>query len=122
MGPPEFAVPSLRVLTEREDTLVAVVTQPAQPAGRGMVPRPSAVKTCALEHNIPLFQPAKLHSPEVVEHLRAWQPDLLVIAAYGKLLPKRLLDLPPHGCINVHASLLPKYRGAAPIQWAIDNG
>lgn len=122
MGTPQFAVPSLRVLIEREDTLVGVVTQPDQPAGRGMAFRPTAVKVCALEHDIPVFQPTKLRTPEVLERLRSWQPDLLVIAAYGKLLPKSLLDLPPRGCINVHASLLPKYRGAAPIQWAIANG
>lgn len=122
MGTPEFAVPSLRVLIERGDTLVGVVTQPDQPAGRGMALRSSAVKACALEHDIPIFQPAKLRSPEVLERLHDWRPDLLVIAAYGKLLPKGVLDLPPHGCINVHASLLPKYRGAAPIQWAIANG
>ena len=122
MGTPDFAVPSLRVLIEGPDTLVGVVTQPDQPAGRGMALRPSAVKAYALEHDIPVFQPAKLRPPEVVARLRDWQPDLLVIAAYGKLLPTSLLDLPPHGCINVHASLLPKYRGAAPIQWAIANG
>ena len=122
MGTPDFAVPSLRVLVEGQDALVGVVTQPDQPAGRGMALRPSAVKACALEHDIPVFQPAKLRPPEVVARLRDWQPDLLVIAAYGKLLPTSLLDLPPHGCINVHASLLPKYRGAAPIQWAIANG
>ena len=122
MGTPDFAVPSLRALIEGPDTLVGVVTQPDQPAGRGMALRPSAVKVCALEHDIPVFQPARLRPPEVVARLRDWQPDLLVIAAYGKLLPTNLLDLPPHGCINVHASLLPKYRGAAPIQWAIANG
>ena len=122
MGTPDFAVPSLRTLVEGPDTLVGVVTQPDQPAGRGMALRPSAVKACALEHDIPVFQPAKLRPPEVMARLRDWQPDLLVIAAYGKLLPTSLLDLPPHGCINVHASLLPKYRGAAPIQWAIAHG
>ena len=122
MGTPEFAVPSLRVLMTREDPLIGVVTQPDQPAGRGLARYPSAVKSCALEHDIPIFQPAKLRPPEVLERLRAWRPDLLVIAAYGKLLPKGLLDLPLHGCINVHASLLPKYRGAAPIQRAIVNG
>ncbi len=122
MGTPQFAVPSLRVLIERQDPLVGVVTQPDQPAGRGLARHPSAVKACALEHHIPIFQPAKLRPPEVLERLRAWRPDLLVIAAYGKLLPKSLLDLPSRGCINVHASLLPRYRGAAPIQWAIANG
>ena len=122
MGTPAFAVPSLQVLIGGEDPVVGVVTQPDQPAGRGMALHPSPVKVCALNYHIPIFQPPKLRTPEVLEQLQAWQPDLIVIAAYGKLLPPTLLDLPPYGCINVHASLLPKYRGAAPIQWAIANG
>ncbi len=123
MGTPDFAVPSLRALLDGEDAVVGVCTQPDQPAGRGMALRPSPVKVCALEHQVPVFQPPKLRRvPEVLEQLTSWQPDLIVIAAYGKILPPPILDLPPHGCINVHASLLPKYRGAAPIQWAIADG
>ena len=123
MGTPDFAVPSLRALLDGEDAVVGVCTQPDQPAGRGMALRPSPVKVCALEHQVPVFQPPKLRRvPAVLEQLTSWQPDLIVIAAYGKILPPPILDLPPHGCINVHASLLPKYRGAAPIQWAIADG
>lgn len=123
MGTPDFAVPSLQVLLDGEDTLVGVCTQPDQPAGRGMALRPSPVKVCALEHQVPVFQPPKLRRvPEVLEQLIIWHPDLIVIAAYGKILPTTILDLPRHGCINVHASLLPKYRGAAPIQWVIADG
>ncbi len=123
MGTPDFAVPSLRALLDGEDAVVGVCTQPDQPAGRGMALRPSPVKVCALEHQVPVFQPPKLRRvPAVLEQLTSWHPDLIVIAAYGKILPPPILDLPPHGCINVHASLLPKYRGAAPIQWAIADG
>ena len=123
MGTPDFAVPSLQALLDSEDTVVGVCTQPDQPAGRGMALQPSPVKVCALEHQVSVFQPSKLRRvPEVLEQLTTWQPDLIVIAAYGKILPTTILDLPPHGCINVHASLLPKYRGAAPIQWAIADG
>ena len=123
MGTPDFAVPSLRALLDGEDAVVGVCTQPDQPAGRGMALRPSPVKVCALEHQVPVFQPPKLRRvPAVLAQLTSWQPDLIVIAAYGKILPPPILDLPPHGCINVHASLLPKYRGAAPIQWAIADG
>ncbi len=123
MGTPDFAVPSLQALLDGEDAVVGVCTQPDQPAGRGMALRPSPVKVCALEHQVPVFQPPKLRRvPAVLEQLTTWQPDLIVIAAYGKILPPPILDLPPHGCINVHASLLPKYRGAAPIQWAIADG
>jgi methionyl-tRNA formyltransferase len=122
MGTPEFAVPSLRVLLEGEDTVVGVVTQPDQPSGRGMALHAPPVKILAEAHHIPVFQPAKLRVPGVLEHLQAWQSDLIVVAAYGKILPSAILELPPHGCINVHASLLPKYRGAAPIQWAIVRG
>ncbi len=122
MGTPDFAVPSLQALLDGEDSVVGVFTQPDQRAGRGMALRPSPVKVCSLEHQVPVFQPPKLRVPEVLEQLKTWQPDLIVIAAYGKILPKTILDLPLHGCINVHASLLPKYRGAAPIQWAIADG
>jgi len=122
MGTPDFAVPSLQALLDGEDQVVSVVAQPDQPAGRGMTLRAPPVKVLAEAHHVPVFQPSKLRPPEVLEHLRAWQPDLIVVAAYGKILPTTILALPPYGCINVHASLLPKYRGAAPIQWAIARG
>lgn len=122
MGTPEFAVPSLQMLLEGKDLVVGVVTQPDQPSGRGMAFHAPPVKVLAEAHHVPIFQPPKLRVPGVVEHLRAWQPDLIVVAAYGRILPTTILTLPPLGCINVHASLLPKYRGAGPIQWAIANG
>jgi methionyl-tRNA formyltransferase len=122
MGTPEFAVPSLQVLLEGKDQVVGVVTQPDQPSGRGMAFHAPPVKVLAAAHHIPVFQPAKLRIPGVLEQLQAWQPDLIVVAAYGRILPTTILTLPPLGCINVHASLLPKYRGAGPIQWALANG
>lgn len=122
MGTPEFAVPSLRALLEGSDLVVGVVTQPDQPSGRGMAPHAPPVKVLAEAHHLPVFQPAKLRVPGVLEQLQSWQPDLIVVAAYGRILPTTILTLPPLGCINVHASLLPKYRGAGPIQWAIANG
>jgi methionyl-tRNA formyltransferase len=122
MGTPEFAVPSLQVLLSGQDPVVGVFTQPDQPSGRGMAFHAPPVKVLADAHHVPVFQPAKLRVPEVLEQLQAWQPDLIVVAAYGRILPTTILTLPPLGCINVHASLLPKYRGAGPIQWAIANG
>lgn len=122
MGTPEFAVPSLQVLLSGKDTVVGVVTQPDQPAGRGMSLHAPPVKVLASAHRIPVFQPTKLRIPGVIEQLRSWQPDLIIVAAYGRILPTTILTLPPLGCINVHASLLPKYRGAGPIQWAIACG
>ncbi len=122
MGTPEFAVPALRALLESEDTVVGVVCQPDKPAGRRLDLRPPPVKDCARAHAVPVFQPQKIRTPAALEHLHGWQPDLIVVAAYGKILPKTILALPPCGCINIHASLLPKYRGAAPMQWAIAHG
>lgn len=122
MGTPEFAVPSLQVLLDGQDVVVGVVTQPDQPSGRGMILHAPPVKKLAEAYQVPVFQPAKLRTPEALEPFRAWQPDLIVVAAYGRMLPNSVLTLPPLGCINVHASLLPKYRGAAPIQWAIAEG
>jgi methionyl-tRNA formyltransferase len=122
MGTPEFAVPSLQILVHGDDPVVGVVTQPDQPAGRGMALHAPPVKRLAEEHHLPVFQPAKLRVPDVLERLQSWQPDLIVVAAYGRMLPNTILMLPRYGCINVHASLLPKYRGAGPIQWAIANG
>jgi methionyl-tRNA formyltransferase len=121
-GTPEFAVPSLRALLAGADPVVGVVCQPDKPAGRGQRVTLPPVKQVALEAHVPVLQPEKLRPPEFLEALRDWAPDLIVVAAYGRILPKSVLDLPRHGCINVHGSLLPKYRGAAPIQWAILRG
>ncbi|WP_166238110.1 methionyl-tRNA formyltransferase [Paenibacillus turpanensis] len=122
MGTPDFAVPSLRLLLEEGYHVVGVVTQPDRPKGRKKVLTPTPVKEEALKHGLPVYQPLKLRAPEAVEEVRALQPDLIITAAYGQILPKSVLDLPKHGCINVHGSLLPKYRGGAPIQRAIMNG
>lgn len=121
-GTPEFAVPSLRALLAGRDPVIGVVCQPDKPAGRGQHLAVPPVKQAAVDAGLPVFQPEKLRAPETLETLASWSPDLIVVAAYGKILPKIVLDLPPLGCINVHASLLPKYRGAAPIQWAIWRG
>ena len=121
-GTPAFAVPSLRALLQRGHEIAGVFTQPDRPAGRGHAPRVSAVKRLALERALAIEQPETLRDPAVGERLRALAPEVIVVVAYGKILPKSVLDLPPHGAINVHASLLPKYRGAAPIQRAILAG
>jgi methionyl-tRNA formyltransferase len=121
-GTPEFAVPSLRALLAGRDPVMGVVCQPDKPAGRGQQLTVPPVKRAALRAGLPVFQPEKLRVPETLETLASWAPDLIAVAAYGKILPKVVLDLPPLGCINVHASLLPKYRGAAPVQWAILRG
>src|SRR5262245_11903889 len=122
MGTPEFAVPSLQTLIDGKDFVVGVITQPDQPSGRGMVLHAPPIKILTTSHSIPIFQPARLRDPAVLVQLQSWQPDLIIVVAYGKMLPQTVLTLPPYGCINVHASLLPKYRGAAPIQWAIACG
>ncbi len=122
MGTPDFAVPSLERLIADGHDIAAVYTQPDKPKNRGMKLTPSPVKEVALAHQIPVVQPQKLREEGVLETLAAYQPELIVVVAYGKLLPKALIDLPPKGCINVHSSLLPKYRGAAPINWAVING
>lgn len=122
MGTPDFAVPSLKQLISDGHEIVGVFTQPDKPKNRGMKLTPSPVKIVALEHNIPVFQPVSLKGDEAIHVLERLAPELIVVAAYGKILPKAILDLPKYGCINVHSSLLPKYRGAAPINWAILNG
>ena len=122
MGTPEFAVPSLRQLIADGHEIVCVLTQPDKPKNRGMKLMPSPVKVVAMEHQIEVYQPATLKSGEALERLSALKAELIVVAAYGKILPKEILDLPRLGCINVHSSLLPRYRGAAPINWAILNG
>lgn len=122
MGTPEFAVPSLDMLLKEGYDVVAVVTQPDKPKGRGNKMALPPVKEYALKHGIEVLQPEKVKTEEFACAIRKINPDLLVTAAYGKILPKSVLDIPQFGCINVHGSLLPKYRGAAPIQWSIING
>lgn len=122
MGTPEFAVPCLARLLEDGHTVPLVVTQADKPKGRGHRLTPPPVKAFALEHGLPVFQPQSMKATETLERLREAAPELIVVVAYGKILPPAVLELPPHGCINVHASLLPRYRGAAPIQWAVLNG
>ncbi len=121
MGSPEFALPSLRALTSAY-SVVGVVTQPDREAGRGRQPTPPPVKRLALELGLPLMQPERLRSPEAMSQLREWNPDLIVVVAYGQILKPEVLTLPPYGCLNVHASLLPRWRGAAPIPAAILAG
>ena len=122
MGTPDFAVPSLEALLKAEYRVVGVVTQPDRPKGRKKTMTPPPVKLVAERHGLPVLQPERLRAPEAVEALAALQPDLIVTAAYGQILPKAVLDMPRYGCLNVHASLLPRYRGAAPIQYAIMSG
>lgn len=122
MGTPDFAVATADSLLEAGHEIVLVVTQPDKKSGRGEEIHQSAVKEWAVRHNLPVFQPVRIREPECVEILRQAAPDVIVVAAFGQILPKEILDIPAFGCINVHASLLPKYRGAAPIQWAILNG
>jgi methionyl-tRNA formyltransferase len=122
-GTPRFAVPSLKhLLIQKDFEIVGVFTQPDRPRGRGQEISYSPVKEVTLEENIPLLQPAKVRAPEVEAQLRELAPEVIVIIAYGQIIPARLLGIPRHGWINLHASLLPKYRGAAPINWAIVNG
>lgn len=122
MGTPDFAVPCLTEILEKGHDVLAVVTQPDRPKGRGKKLTPSPVKIKALEHNIKVFQPEKIKEQNMVSKIRELKPDCIVVVAFGQILSKEILDIPPLGCINVHASLLPKYRGAAPINWAIING
>jgi len=122
MGTPSFAVPSLQALLASRHAVVAVVTQPDRPAGRGLAVRPPPVKGLALERSIPVLQPAKVRTAEFVDQIRSCTPDLLVVVAFGRILPLPVLEAAPGGGINLHASLLPKYRGAAPIAWAIAGG
>ena len=126
MGTPEFAVPSLKALISSEHEVQAVFSQPDKPKGRGYKLTPPPVKVTAEENGIPVYQPQSLKKGEDAERslvlLKELAPDVIVVAAYGKILPKEILDLPRYGCINIHSSLLPKYRGAGPIQWAVLNG
>lgn len=122
MGTPDFAVPALKALANSEHTVSAVFTQPDKPQGRKMILTPPDVKVCANELNIPVFQPNSMKTDEALEIINKYNPDVIVVAAYGKILPKSILDAPKYGCVNIHGSLLPKYRGAAPIQQAVLNG
>jgi len=122
LGTPQFAVPCLAALLQAGDEVVQVVTQPDRPKGREQQLAPSPVKEFALLRGLSVFQPERARRPEAVEHLRALRPDLMVVVGYGQILPQSIIDIAPLGIINVHASLLPKLRGAAPIQWAIANG
>lgn len=122
MGTPDFSVPALQGLIEGPDQVVAVVTQPDRPRGRGKKVSPPPVKVTAQAASIPVLQPTKIKTAEFADELRSFEPDLIIVAAYGRILPPSILDLPPLGCINIHGSLLPRHRGAAPIQWAILEG
>lgn len=122
MGTPDFAVPSLEKLISSNHEVIAVFSQPDKPVGRKQIMTPPPVKECALKHNIPVYQPQTFKDNESIELVKSLSADIIVVVAYGKILPESVLDAPPYGCINVHASLLPKYRGAAPIQWSVING
>lgn len=122
MGTPDFAVPTLETLIQSKHEVVAVVTQPDKPKGRGKEVQFTPVKEVALKHNIPVYQPVKVRDSEFISFLKELNPDAIIVAAFGQILPKEIIDMPPYGCINVHASLLPKYRGAAPIQWCVIDG
>ncbi len=122
MGTPDFAVPPLAALVENGYEVTAVITQPDKPKGRGKTFMPTPVKEEALKHEIPVYQPAKVRDPEFLETLQKLEPDMIIVAAFGQIIPKVILDMPKYGCINIHASLLPKYRGAAPIQQAVIDG
>ena len=122
MGTPEFSIPCLEALINHEHEVIAVVTQPDKPKGRGKKVQPTPIKEVALKNNIPVYQPLKVKDPEFTTFLRSLSPDLIVVVAFGQILSKDILDIPPNGCVNVHASLLPKYRGAGPIYWSVING
>ena len=122
MGTPDFSVGTLEALIEAGHDVVLAVTQPDKPKGRGKEMQFTPVKECALKHGIPVYQPKKVREPECIEELRKYEADIMVVIAFGQILPKEILEMTPYGCVNVHASLLPKYRGAAPIQWSIIDG
>ncbi|MFI3171485.1 MAG: methionyl-tRNA formyltransferase [Eubacteriales bacterium] len=122
MGTPDFSVGTLEAIIEAGHEVVLAVTQPDKPKGRGKEMQFTPVKECAIAHNIPVFQPQKVREAECVEKLKEYNADIMVVIAFGQILPKEILELTPYGCVNVHASLLPKYRGAAPLQWCIIDG
>lgn len=122
MGTPDFAVNTLEALIQKGHEVTCVVTQPDKPKGRGKSVQFSPVKECALSHQLPVFQPVRIREEEAVQELFSYAADIIVVVAFGQILPKEILEWPQYGCINVHASLLPQYRGAAPIQWAVIDG
>ncbi len=122
MGTPEFSVPCLEALINSDDEVVGIFTQPDKPKGRGYELTPPPVKVCGIEHNIPVFQPKSMRDGEALEIINSLNAELIIVVAFGKILPKEILESVKYGCINIHASLLPKLRGAAPIQWSIING
>ena len=122
MGTPDFAVSALEAIIEAGHRVTAVVTQPDKPKGRGKELQMTPVKECAVAHGIPVFQPVRVKDEEAVGTLRKYNADIFVVAAFGQILSEEILNMPKYGCVNIHASLLPKYRGSAPIQWAIING
>lgn len=122
MGTPDFAVPALKALASSEHDVCAVFTQPDKPRGRKMILTPPDVKLCAQSLDIPVYQPESMKNGDALEIIDKYNPDVIVVAAYGKILPKAVLDAPKYGCVNIHGSLLPKYRGAAPIQQSVLNG
>ena len=122
MGTPDFATGTLEEIVLAGHEVVGVVTQPDKPKGRGKTLMPTPVKEVAMKYELPVYQPKKVREPEFVEILRSLKPDVMVVAAFGQIISKEILEMPKYGCINVHASLLPAYRGAAPIQWAVING
>ena len=122
MGTPDFSVGTLEALIEAGHEVVLAVTQPDKPKGRGKEMQFTPVKECALKYNIPVYQPRRIREAECIEELRKYDADIMVVVAFGQILQKEILEMTPYGCVNVHASLLPKYRGAAPIQWAIIDG
>ena len=122
MGTPDFSVGTLEALIAAGHEVVLAVTQPDKPKGRGKEMQFTPVKECAMQYQIPVYQPKRVREPECVEELRKYDADIMVVVAFGQILPKEILDMTPYGCVNVHASLLPKYRGAAPIQWALIDG
>jgi len=122
LGTPKFAVPTLEALVAAGHNVIAVVTQPDRPSGRGQQLTPSPVKEAALRLGLRIYQPERVRRPEAVAALAELKPDVMVVVGYGQIIPQAVIDIPPHGIINVHGSLLPKYRGAGPIQWAIANG
>lgn len=122
MGTPDFAVETLEEIIKAGHEVVLVVSQPDKAVGRSKALKYTPVKACALEHGIEVYQPERVREAECIEYLRGYQPDIIIVEAFGQIIPKAILDMPRFGCVNVHASLLPKYRGAAPIQWAVING
>ena len=122
MGTPDFAVGTLEEIIKAGHEVVLVVSQPDKAVGRSRALKYTPVKECAVAHGIEVYQPAKIRAEESVEYLRQYNADIIIVEAFGQIIPKAILDMPHFGCVNVHASLLPKYRGAAPIQWAVLNG